>query len=46
MTSNGGMNTAHATRQMPVHTVLSGPAGGVVASLDLVNELEIDHAIT
>ena len=46
MTSNGGMNTAHATRQMPVHTVLSGPAGGVVASLALVNELEIDHAIT
>lgn len=30
--SSGGVMTAHAARGKPVHTVLSGPAGGVIAS--------------
>ena len=30
--SSGGVMTAHSAREKPVHTVLSGPAGGVIAS--------------
>lgn len=32
MESSGGVMTARAAREKPVYTVLSGPAGGVVAS--------------
>jgi N-methylhydantoinase A len=32
MESSGGVMTAKAAREKPVYTVLSGPAGGVVAS--------------
>ena len=32
MEASGGMMTLKTARQLPVHTVLSGPAGGVVAS--------------
>ena len=34
-TSNGGVATAARARQLPVGTVLSGPAGGVAASVHL-----------
>src|SRR5690606_3579927 len=32
MEASGGMMTVQTAREKPVHTVLSGPAGGVVAS--------------
>jgi N-methylhydantoinase A len=35
MTSSGGMMSAERAQRFPVHTVLSGPAGGVAASIDL-----------
>jgi N-methylhydantoinase A len=34
-TSSGGIMTAEAAARYPVHTVLSGPAGGVAAAVDL-----------
>jgi N-methylhydantoinase A len=35
MTSNGGVATAEQAKRLPVGTVLSGPAGGVAASVHL-----------
>jgi N-methylhydantoinase A len=35
MTSNGGVATASRAKQLPVATVLSGPAGGVTAAVHL-----------
>lgn len=35
MTSNGGVSTADRAKRLPVGTVLSGPAGGVAATLHL-----------
>ncbi|MCB1738752.1 MAG: hydantoinase/oxoprolinase family protein [Gammaproteobacteria bacterium] len=35
MTSNGGVSTASRATRLPVGTVLSGPAGGVAATLHL-----------
>ena len=35
MTSNGGVSTAERATRLPVGTVLSGPAGGVAATLHL-----------
>ena len=34
-TSSGGIMTSEAAARYPVHTVLSGPAGGVAAAVDL-----------
>jgi N-methylhydantoinase A len=34
-TSSGGIMTAEAAARLPVHTVLSGPAGGVAAAVNL-----------
>jgi N-methylhydantoinase A len=46
MASNGGaVPVARAIRE-PVHTVLSGPAGGVVGALDWARRSGIDHIIT
>jgi N-methylhydantoinase A len=35
MTSNGGVSTSDRAKQLPVATVLSGPAGGVAAAVYL-----------
>ncbi len=35
MTSNGGVSTVDRVKQLPVGTVLSGPAGGVAATVHL-----------
>ena len=35
MTSNGGVSTSDRAKQLPVATVLSGPAGGVAAAVHL-----------
>ncbi len=46
MASNGGMLDAKRAVQFPVQTILSGPAGGVVGSVALAEELGLDHLIT
>ncbi|MCZ6645812.1 MAG: hydantoinase/oxoprolinase family protein [SAR324 cluster bacterium] len=46
MTSNGGVSSAERARKLPVHTVLSGPAGGVAAALHLGALLDIENQIT
>lgn len=46
MRSDGGVGTPHASRENPAHTLLSGPAGGVVAAAQLIDALDIKDAIT
>ncbi len=46
MTSNGGVSTAERAAQLPVVTVLSGPAGGVAAAVHLGGILEVPNIIT
>jgi N-methylhydantoinase A len=44
--SGGGMVDAHEAQRQPVRTVLSGPAGGVAASVDLAKRLRIQEVLT
>lgn len=46
MTSNGGVSTAERAKQLPVATVLSGPAGGVAAAVHLGGLLDVPNIIT
>lgn len=46
MQSNGGITTAERAGREPVRTILSGPAGGVVASAQLAAALGLDRAIS
>jgi N-methylhydantoinase A len=46
MQSNGGISTAARASQQPVRTILSGPAGGVVASAWLAQQLGLARAIS
>lgn len=46
MTSNGGVSTAERAQRLPISTVLSGPAGGVAATVDLGARIGIDNLIT
>jgi N-methylhydantoinase A len=46
MTSSGGMMSAERAQRFPVHTVLSGPAGGVAASVDLGRRTGARNLIT
>ena len=46
MTSNGGVSTAERAAQLPVTTVLSGPAGGVAAAVHLGELLGTPNLIT
>jgi N-methylhydantoinase A len=46
MQSNGGISTAARAGQQPVRTILSGPAGGVVASAWLAQRLGLARAIS
>ncbi len=46
MNSAGGFISASLTRRMPVLTLLSGPAGGVMASYNLGKLLSLDRIIT
>jgi N-methylhydantoinase A len=45
-TSSGGIMTAPVAARFPVHTVLSGPAGGVAAALDLGRLIGVSNLIT
>jgi N-methylhydantoinase A len=46
MQSNGGISTAARAGQQPVRTILSGPAGGVVASAWLARQIGLKRAIS
>jgi N-methylhydantoinase A len=46
MQSNGGITTAARAAREPVRTILSGPAGGVVAAWWLARKLGIERAIS
>ena len=46
MQSNGGITTAARAAQQPVRTILSGPAGGVVASAWLAKRIGLRRAIS
>ena len=46
MTSNGGVSAAGRARRLPIATVLSGPAGGVAASLHLGARTGLCNLIT
>lgn len=46
MRSDGGVATPPSARVNPAHTLLSGPAGGVVAARGLIAQLGIADAIT
>jgi N-methylhydantoinase A len=45
-TSSGGITTAEVAARFPVHTVLSGPAGGVAAALHLGRLAGLPNLIT
>lgn len=46
MQSNGGITTAERAAREPVRTILSGPAGGVVASAQLAASLGLERVIS
>lgn len=46
MTSNGGVSTTARGRRLPISTVLSGPAGGVAATVHLGTLTGIGNLIT
>src|SRR5574341_361695 len=46
MQSNGGVSTVKGSAEKPVATVLSGPAGGVIASMGTCERVGIDNIIT
>jgi N-methylhydantoinase A len=46
MQSNGGVSTFKGSAEKPVATVLSGPAGGVIASMGTCERVGINNIIT
>ena len=46
MQSNGGVSTFKGSAERPVTTVLSGPAGGVIASMGTCERVGINNIIT
>ena len=46
MQSNGGVSTFEGSARKPVATVLSGPAGGVIASMGTCERIGIKNIIT
>ena len=46
MTANGGVTSAGRARRLPVQTVLSGPAGGAAASVELGQRIGVENLIT
>lgn len=46
MQSNGGVINTETTIKMPVRTVLSGPAGGVVGGSDIAQQTDFNNLIT
>jgi len=46
MQSNGGVSTFEGSTKKPVATVLSGPAGGVIASMGTCERIGVNNIIT
>jgi N-methylhydantoinase A len=46
MQSNGGVSTFAGSAKKPVATVLSGPAGGVIASMGTCERVDVNNLIT
>ncbi|MGE5816865.1 MAG: hydantoinase/oxoprolinase family protein [Deltaproteobacteria bacterium] len=46
MQSNGGVSTFAGSANKPVATILSGPAGGVIASMGTCERVDINNIIT
>lgn len=46
MRSGGGGMTSQAAKETPIHTVLSGPAGGIVGAGQVARELSRDNLIS
>ena len=46
MQSNGGLTTAEAAAQTPMHIIESGPAGGVIGGQALAGALGVENIIT
>jgi N-methylhydantoinase A len=46
MQSNGGVSTFKGSAEKPVATVLSGPAGGVIASMGTCDRVGVNNIIT
>jgi N-methylhydantoinase A len=46
MQSNGGLTTAEAAMQMPMHIIESGPAAGVIGAQALARALQLSNIIT
>ena len=46
MQSNGGIMTADAAAQKSVNTLLSGPAGGVIGSMAIAAQAEVENVVT
>lgn len=46
MQSNGGVSTFEGSTRKPVATVLSGPAGGVIASMGTCERIGVNNIIT
>jgi N-methylhydantoinase A len=46
MQSNGGVSTFEGSSRKPVATVLSGPAGGVIASMGTCERIGVNNIIT
>ena len=46
MQSNGGVSTFRGSAEKPVATVLSGPAGGVIASMGTCDRVGVNNIIT
>jgi N-methylhydantoinase A len=46
MQSNGGVSTFNGSAKKPVATVLSGPAGGVIASMRTCERIDVKNIIT
>jgi N-methylhydantoinase A len=46
MQSNGGLMSAAQARAYPIHTLLSGPAGGVVAALEVARAAGVENVVT
>ena len=46
MQSNGGVSTFEGSARKPVATVLSGPAGGVIASMGTCERIGVNNIIT
>ena len=46
MKSNGGIMLPEATKENPIHTITSGPAGGVISALQFGSRFDFDDLVS